>query len=200
MEEVRIPYCDLSTQRRIAARLERADHLRRMRRYALQMCDELLPTGFLEMFGDPGRNPHSFPVLRGEELFDTRRGGAKCGPFGSASKNYEYVLSGIPVWTMENVQANSFTEEGSLYITPDKFQKLKAYEVHDGDILISRAGTVGRMAIVRTRYEHSIMHSNLIRLALDNTQVLPEYYVILMTWFGPRIAKLKTGQRMPIHL
>ena len=38
------------------------------------------------------------------------------------------------------------------------------------------------------------MHSNLIRLALNRTLVTPEYFVTLMTWFGSRIAKLKTGQ------
>src|ERR1019366_9052263 len=38
------------------------------------------------------------------------------------------------------------------------------------------------------------MHSNLIRLALNRAVVIPEYFVVLMTWFGARIAKLKTGQ------
>jgi type I restriction enzyme, R subunit len=125
---------------------------------------------------------------------DLSRGGAKCGPFGSALKNGEYVARGVPVWTMENVQSNNFIEHGCLYITEEKFEKLKAYAIQDGDILISRAGTVGRMAIVRTQHKRSIMHSNLIRLALDRTKIVPEYYVALMTWFGSRIAKLKTGQ------
>ena len=50
------------------------------------------------------------------------------------------------------------------------------------------------MAIVRTQHARSIMHSNLIRLALDRSVVIPEYFVVLMTWFGSRVAKLKTGQ------
>ena len=165
-----------------------------MHRYSLQMCDDLIPATFIELFGDPTANPNSYPVVLGGELYDELRGGAKCGPFGSALKNAEYVHSGIPVWTMENVQSNHFTEDGCLYITDAKFQQLKPYSVLDGDILISRAGTVGRMAIVRTRHDRSIMHSNLIRLALNRALVTPEYFVILMTWFGSRIAKLKTGQ------
>jgi type I restriction enzyme S subunit len=190
--EVPVPSAD--KQRQIAQQLQKVDHLRRMRRYAIQMCEELFPSTFLHMFGDPALNPHSFPVTEGDQLFDVSRGGAKCGPFGSALKNSEYVASGIPVWTMENVQSNSFLEDGCLYVTEEKFEKLKAYAIRDGDILISRAGTVGRMAIVRTRHKRSIMHSNLIRLALDQTKIIPEYYVALMTWFGSRIAKLKTGQ------
>src|ERR1700674_2635771 len=95
---------------------------------------------------------------------------------------------------MQNVQSNHFIEEGCLYITKKKFEQLKAYAILDGDILISRAGTVGRMAIVHTKHDHSIMHSNLIRLALNQALVLPEYFVVLMTWFGSRVAKLTTGQ------
>jgi hypothetical protein len=104
-----------------------------------------------------------------------------------------YVASGIPVWTMENVQSNRFIEDGCLYISDEKFEQLKAYAILNGDILISRAGTVGRMAIVRSKYSRSIMHSNLIRLALNRSVLIPEYFVVLMTWFGSQVARLKTG-------
>jgi type I restriction enzyme, S subunit len=192
--EFPLPLPSLDDQKSTAANLEKADHLRRMRRYALKVCDELIPATFFEMFGDPASNPKSYPIVLGEELFDELRGGARCGPFGSALKNSEYVAAGIPIWTMENVQSNRFTEEGCLYITDNKFRQLRAYAVQDGDILISRAGTVGRMAIVRTRHDQSIMHSNLIRLSLNRAIIIPEYFVVLMTWFGIRVAKLKTGQ------
>lgn len=194
MEDLEVPYCDRPEQRRIGQLLKRADQLCRMRSCALNMCNELLPEAFLDMFGDPATNPHSYPTVPGEELFDADRDGAKCGPFGSALKTSEYVASGVPVWTMANVQANHFTEDSCLYISEKKFEQLKAYSIIDGDILISRAGTVGRMAIVRTQHERSIMHSNLIRLALNRNLVAPEYFVTLMTWFGSRVAKLKTGQ------
>ncbi len=47
----------LSEQKRIAAILEKADRLRRQRRYALELSDTYLQTVFLEMFGDPVTNP-----------------------------------------------------------------------------------------------------------------------------------------------
>jgi type I restriction enzyme S subunit len=194
LNAITIPVPPLVDQIRIAELLDRADRLRRMSRYALQICEKLVPATFIEMFGDPATNPNSYPIVLGEELFDERRGGAKCGPFGSALKNSEYVAEGVPVWTMENVQSNRFIEQGHLHITDKKFQQLRAYAVQDGDILISRAGTVGRMALVRTRHNRSIMHSNLIRLSLNSAKIIPEYFVVLMTWFGFRVAKLKTGQ------
>ena len=184
----------LSEQKRIAGLLEQADRLRRTRRYALDLTDTFLPAAFLEMFGDPAENPRSFDRIQVEDLFADSRDGAKCGPFGSALKKHEYVAAGIPVWTMNNVGANEFVEDGCLYIRPEKFDELAAYDAQNGDILISRAGTVGRMAIVRTTYPRSIIHTNIIRLSLNHAKILPIYFVALMTWFAPRVARLKRGQ------
>jgi type I restriction enzyme S subunit len=183
-----------SGQRQIAERLEQVDRLRRTRRYALELTDTFLPAAFLKLFGDPGESTQTYDRVQVEDLFADSRGGAKCGPFGSALKKHEYVTEGIPVWTMNNVGAKEFLEDGCLYITPEKFEELAAYDTQNGDILISRAGTVGRMAIVRTKHPQSIIHSNIIRLSLNHKKILPIYFVVLMTWFAPRIARLKRGQ------
>ena len=194
LEETQIPLLPLSEQQRIAGQLEQVDRLRCTRRYALELSDTFLPAAFLELFGDPAANPTGFPAETVGSMFSKQRDGAKCGPFGSALKKHEYVLEGIPVWTMENVGENEFREEGCLYITPEKFEELKAYDVQDGDILISRAGTVGRMAIVETKHPRSIIHSNIIRLSLDPSRCLPIYFTVLMTFFAHRVGRLKRGQ------
>ena len=183
----------LPEQRRIAAVLEQADRLRRTRRYALDLADFFLPTAFLGMFGEPASNERGHPLQAVEELFPTGREGSKCGPFGSALRNEEYTPAGIPVWTMENIAGGEFREEGSLYISPAKYDELKSYTVQNGDILISRAGTVGRMAILATKHERSIIHSNLVRLTLDPQRCLPLYFTILMKHFGSAIGRLKRG-------
>jgi len=184
----------LPEQKRIAQLLEQADRLRRTRRYALELSDTFLPAAFLEVFGDPATNPKGFPMERVETVFSKQREGAKCGPFGSALKKNEYVSAGIPVWTMDNVGENEFRENGCLYVSPKKFEQLKAYDAQNGDILVSRAGTVGRMAIVRTNRERSIIHSNIIRLSLDSSQCLPVFFTVLMTFFAARVGRLKRGQ------
>ena len=184
----------LPEQRRIAGLLELADRLRRTRRYTLELSDTFLPAAFLEIFGDPAMNPKGFPTESVGSVFSKQREGAKCGPFGTALKKQEYVPDGIPVWTMENVGQNEFQEEGCLYITPPKYDELKAYDAQNGDILVSRAGTVGRMAVVRTKYPRSIIHSNIIRLSLDPALCLPVYFSVLMTYFASRVGRLKRGQ------
>lgn len=57
VKDVQIPLPPLSEQKRIARILDAADALRAKRREALEQLDTLLKSTFLEMFGDPVRNP-----------------------------------------------------------------------------------------------------------------------------------------------
>lgn len=193
LERMELPLPSLPDQRRIAARLEQADRMRRTRRYALELADAFLPAAFLEMFGDPASNERGFQISAVDELFQPGRDGVKCGPFGSALRNEEYTPSGIPVWTMENIAGGEFSEAGCLYISTAKYAELEAYSVQSGDILISRAGTVGRMAILDTKHSPSIIHSNLVRLSLDPQRCLPIYFTVLMKHYGSAIGRLKRG-------
>ena len=68
VKHVKIPLPPISEQRRIAAILDQADALRAKRREALAQLDSLTQSIFIEMFGDPARNPRSWPIKRLEEL------------------------------------------------------------------------------------------------------------------------------------
>ena len=108
-------------------------------------------------------------------------------------KKEEYVREGIPVWVMDNIsKQGDFKENVYLCITKEKFEKLKSYNVKKSDIIISRAGTVGKMCVVTADYEDSIISTNLIRLRL-NQMLLPMYVVKLVTIWGSKISRLKTG-------
>jgi type I restriction enzyme S subunit len=57
-ERIHIPLPPLAEQRRIAEVLDRAEALRAKRRAALAQLDSLTQSLFLDLFGDPVRNPH----------------------------------------------------------------------------------------------------------------------------------------------
>lgn len=61
--KIKIPLPPIPEQRRIAAILDKADALRAKRREAIAKLELLLQSVFLEMFGDPGRNPKDWPQL-----------------------------------------------------------------------------------------------------------------------------------------
>src|SRR5207245_3135150 len=62
VEELRIPLPEFSEQKRVAAILERADRLWRLRRYSLQMYENFLSVAYLRLFGDPRTNPKKIPI------------------------------------------------------------------------------------------------------------------------------------------
>lgn len=193
LKKFEIPLPPLAEQKRIAATLDKADAIRRKRLQAIQLADDFLRAVFLEMFGDPVTNPKGFSTRFLSDFYVDLRTGTKCGPFGSALKKEEYQDSGIPVWNMDNISLSGvFNDSPNLWISDAKFAELEAYSVEDGDVIISRAGTVGKMGVVRSKYPKSIISTNLIRVRFGET-LRPEYFVNLMNYCKGRIGRLKTG-------
>ena len=84
--ELRITVLPFDEQRRIAEILDKANALRAKRRAALAQLDTLTQSLFLDMFGDPARNPKGWPVEALRSLGRVTTGGtppsAKEGMFG----------------------------------------------------------------------------------------------------------------------
>ena len=68
VSNVKISLPPVREQCRIAAILDKADAIRRKRLQALAIADDFLKSVFLEVFGDPHRNPHNYPVREFETL------------------------------------------------------------------------------------------------------------------------------------
>ena len=183
----------LEEQKRIAGILDAADILRAKRREALAKLDDLLQSTFLDLFGDPVTNPKGFPANHLSEFYINKREGTKCGPFGSLLKKNEFVESGIPVWNMDNIDPSGGSAlPFRMWITENKYQQLKSYSVFDGDVIISRAGTVGKMCVANSGCSKSIISSNLIRVRFGQN-LLPIFFVALMTYCKGRVGRLKKG-------
>ena len=71
---ITVPQLALSEQRRIAAILDQADALRAKRREALAQLDSLTQSIFIEMFGDPVRNPKNWAQENLGDFFHFRTG------------------------------------------------------------------------------------------------------------------------------
>ncbi len=184
---------DSDDQIRIATLLSKVENLISRRREQLRQLDELLKRVFLEMFGDPISNPKRFPVKLLSEFYIKPKNGTKCGPFGSALKKNELVESGIPVWNMDNISPSGrMILPFRMWVTEEKFQELRSYSVIDGDIIISRAGTVGKMCVAKMDCVPAIISTNLIRVRLGSL-LLPRHIISLMTYCRGRVGRLKTG-------
>jgi type I restriction enzyme S subunit len=194
LSDIQISYPEnIDDQRRIAHLLDKVEGLIAQRKQHLQQLDDLLKSVFLDMFGDPILNPNGFPARRLAEFYVNPKEGTKCGPFGSALKKEELVDSGVPVWNMDNISADGqMVQPFRMWITPEKYDELIAYSVQDGDIIISRAGTVGKMCVARMDTQPAIISTNLIRLRLGS-DLRPLHFVSLMLYCKGRVGRLKTG-------
>jgi len=183
----------INEQERIAGILDQADSLRRLRQRAIDRLSPLLRSTFLTLFGDPVTNPFDFPIQSLPTFYISPQDGTKCGPFGSALRKDEIVESGIPVWNMDNIDISGrMVPPFRMWITQEKFKELIAYSVIDGDVLISRAGTVGKMCVANSGCAASVISTNLIRIRFG-PDLLPIYFVSLMTYCKGSIGRLRTG-------
>lgn len=171
VEGIEIPLPGIDEQRKIAARFEKINYLIRLRTQQLAKLDELVKSRFVEMFGDfaaPDCKWEKQKLIESCAEFDD----IKCGPFGTQLSKDEYRSSGVAVW--EIPQINSlFTAVPTHYLTEKKAAQLNAYSIRPGDIAMSRKGNVGKCAVFPSSYEPGIIHSDVLRIRVDNSRVLP---------------------------
>ncbi len=143
LKDYKIPLPPLDEQRKIAAVLDKVSDLIAKRRRQLDKLDELVKSRFIEMF--VATNVASeWPYCTIADISNEMR----TGPFGSALHHDEFVDSGVFVLGIDNAVENRFSYNRMRYITEEKYQQLKRYTVHPGDVIITIMGTVGRSAVI----------------------------------------------------
>lgn len=136
LRKVQIPLPPIAEQKRIAAILDKAEELRGLRRKALGELDAIVQSIFLEMFGDPAKNPKGWTTLKLGDVIHS----AKDGPHVSPS----YVENGIPFLSARHIR------RGEVLWTDLKFISVEDASVYwrrgkpeRGDILYTKGGTTG---------------------------------------------------------
>lgn len=164
---------DIEEQRRIADILDKADAIRRKRKEAIALTEELLRSAFLEMFGDPVTNPMGWPTASlGDEAEQMK--------YGTSEKCDANEKIGTPVLRIPNVVG------GQVDWNDLKYAALSEKETRDlrlraGDVLFVRSNGnpayIARCAVVSDSDERrgALFASYLIRVRLQSGRLSPTY-------------------------
>lgn len=167
LKEVDVPKPPLSEQRRIVDLLSRAEGIVRLRREAHKKAASIIPALFLDMFGDPARNPMGWKVV---QLGDVIRS----ADYGSSSKASDDAV-GLPLIRMGNVDYAGGLDLSDLkYVELDP-KKAEHYRLAKGDLLFNRTNSkelVGKTGLWDEAIE-AVVASYFIRVRVNETLVRP---------------------------
>ena len=133
--EVLLP--PLAEQRRIAEVLDQVEALRAKRRAALAQLDSLTQSLFLDLFGDPFRNPRCWPTFPFSEVCETTQGVQI-----PRDEQKEEPSEGFERYLYIN---DFYSDESPKYIRDGFPQK----RVTDDDLVMANTGSPGRVFKVR---------------------------------------------------
>jgi type I restriction enzyme S subunit len=85
------------------------------------------------------------------------------GPFGGSLKKDCFVKEGIAVYEQQHAIYNQF-EEIRYFITDEKFNELKRFELSPNDLIMSCSGTMGKVAIVPKEIKKGIINQALLKI------------------------------------
>lgn len=118
------------------------------------------------------------------------------GPFGSDMKKSLYVPKGEDTYKVY-VQGNAIQKDenlGDYYIQSEYFhQKLKRFEVHPGDYIITCDGTLGKYIKLSENIERGVISSSLLLLKLDEEVIYDKYFELL--WDNSMLSYLASQAR-----
>ena len=168
VEKLEIPLPPLEEQRRIAAILDKADGVRRKRKEAIRLTEELLKSTFLEMFGDPVTNPKGWEIAKLGDFGKILTGNT---PPRSVSENYGDEIE----WIKSD---NITTPEHFLTEAEEKLSakgKKIARTVPNGSVLVTciagSRSSIGRAALT----DREVAFNQQINAVVPNSDVDPYF-------------------------
>ena len=171
-----IPLPPLEEQRRIAAILDKAEALRAKRRQALAKLDSLTQSLFLEMFGDPARNPRNWKVhALGELIAD--------GPQNGLYKPATDYGSGTPILRIDAFYDGEVTDFSELKRVRLSEKEIDSYLLHEDDIVVNRVNSreyLGKSALVTGLLERTVFESNMMRFRVDHKRISPQFLIAVL--------------------
>jgi type I restriction enzyme S subunit len=123
-----------------------------------------------------GELPDGWRWITVEELAKHEKNSIRRGPFGSAVKKAYFVPTGYKIYEQQNVIHQDFLL-GNYFIDEKRFQELKDFQITPGDLLITGAGTIGKIAVVPNDIRPGIINQALLKLSLNRELIDINFFI-----------------------
>ena len=172
VSRIEIPLPPLEGQRRIATILDKADALCQKRRLALQKLDSLTQSIFIDLFGDPSKNPQRFPIVSLGDVIHSASDGPHVSP--------KYCESGIPFLSTRNIRPGGVIWQDMKFISKEEAEvQWRKCRPRRGDLLYTKGGTTGLAAVID--FDESIaVWVHVALLKPDVTKVDPFWLEVML--------------------
>lgn len=178
LEETEIPLPPLDEQRKIAAVLDKINDLTAKRRQ-LDKLDELVKSRFIEMFGDPEKNPYGWECTVLANLMSIKPQNGLYKP----QTDYVQGNNGVPILRIDAFYNGKVKDFRALKRLMCSEKEIERYELHENDIVINRVNSVeylGKCAHIKGLVERTVFESNMMRFHLNEAFINPVYAVYLL--------------------
>ncbi|WP_133407293.1 restriction endonuclease subunit S [Parashewanella tropica] len=166
--EISLP--PLTTQKKIAEVLEKADTLRGQCLQMEQELNTLVQSVFLDMF--VGKD---FPLTKLEKLAANSKHALSSGPFGSSLTSKHYVEDGVLVLRGMNVTKGSVNLDKVKYISQEKADEIKRSKLVENDVVVVAVGASGYAISIPKGFPQAVMSQNFNKITPNLELVEPIY-------------------------
>ena len=133
-DDILVPIPDLYIQQKIAKILDKAQELIDKRKVQIEALDELVKSRFIEMFGDPIKNPKQLPKIELGKLGDWKTGGTP------SRSNNEFYNGTIP-WLSSGELNSIYCFGSNEMITETAIKESAAKIIEKGSLLLGMYDT-----------------------------------------------------------
>jgi len=194
LSQLEIPLPPLAAQQRFAEVLDRVETLRAKRRAALGQLNELNPSIFLDLFGDPGTNPKGLSIAPLGEYLQFVTSGARGWARFYAQTGSRFIRS-------LDVQMNYIGSDERVFVAAPDNAEARRTKVRAGDVLLTITGSrIGRVAPVPGELEGSYISQHVAILRVNSEHLEPGFvsFFLSLECGGQRqIAGVQYGQTKP---
>lgn len=169
---------DLVEQSRIVTLLEEIEKIKNKRNDANNKTEDLIPSIFSKMFGDPIENRKQWNVAPSHTFLKIKS--------GFAFKSSDFINSGIPLIKIGTINKGYFDRNSLCFLPINYLNTYKDFIINPGDLLITLTGTAGKddygnAYIINNEFNQYLLNQRVAKLEVNHLIINNIFFYILLS-------------------